>query len=63
MASNKIGRPAKHPTAEARKAASAVVAKRYRDKRRAARNERRDEAIPLRSALIDLSALPAWKRR
>jgi hypothetical protein len=35
----------------------------YRDRKKARFEEIRDESKPLHSPIIDLSALPAWKRR
>jgi hypothetical protein len=54
------GRPRKHPDA---KAAQAAASRAYRERKRAERERRRDPAEPLESDTIDLSALPAWRRR
>lgn len=55
------GRPVKHVTSEAKKAANAVAAKAYRAKQNAKKNARRDAKKLPQSDIIDLSALrPAW---
>lgn len=52
------GRPRKeNPLTDAERS------KRYRDKLRARLAELRDLSQPVRSTVIDLSALPPWKRR
>lgn len=51
-----LGRPRVHVDAAARQRA-------YRDRKRAQKNARSDTTIPLFSSLIDLSVLPAWRRR
>ncbi|NIF43064.1 hypothetical protein F3J14_19650 [Burkholderia sp. Tr-862] len=38
-------------------------AKRYRTRKKARLAELRDETVPVSSSVIDLSALPAWKRK
>ncbi len=42
---------------------NAERARRYRARKKARLLELRDETIPVSSAVIDLSALPPWKRR
>jgi hypothetical protein len=54
------GRPRKHPDA---KAAQAAASRAYRARKKAERDRRRDPVQPLESAIIDLSALPYWRRR
>lgn len=55
------GRPAKYHDDDAKKAAAAEAAKRYRDKKRAERDARRDPAQPVTSSIIDLSEVRQWK--
>ncbi len=55
----KRGRPAS-PTPRAIR--NAEAARRYRARKRAEKEARRDPRQPLRSAIIDLSAIPAWRR-
>lgn len=58
LAKRKVGRPPK-PDA----LTQAERARRYRQRKAARLAELRDETQPLRSRVIDLSALPAWKVR
>ncbi|HUW97937.1 MAG TPA: hypothetical protein VMV40_03705 [Acidiferrobacter sp.] len=53
------GRPAS-PTPRAIRQAEA--ARRYRARKRAEKEARRDPRQPLRSAIIDLSAVAVWRR-
>lgn len=53
------GRPRLHADA---KAAGAAASKAYRARKKAERELRRDPAAPLTSKIIDLSALPAYRR-
>lgn len=53
----KIGRPQKEDALS-----DAERARRYRAKRKARLAELKDESRPLRSTVIDLSALAPWKR-
>lgn len=53
----KIGRPRKEDALS-----DAERARRYRAKRKARLAELKDESRPLRSTVIDLSALAPWKR-
>ena len=55
----KRGRPA---SPIGRHARNAEAARRYRMRKRAEREARRDPRQPLRSAIIDLSAVPVWRR-
>ncbi len=55
----KRGRPAS-PVLRAIR--NAEAARRYRARKRMEREARRDPRQPLRSTLIDLSAIPAWRR-
>lgn len=55
------GRPPKHRTTADRKAANAAAARAYRARKKADQQPRRDPA-PLKSKVIDLSELPAWRR-
>ena len=41
---------------------NAEAARRYRARKRMERGARRDPSQPLQSAIIDLSAIPAWRR-
>ena len=41
---------------------NAEAARRYRARKRAEKDARRDARQPLRSTVIDLSAIPAWRR-
>jgi len=54
------GHPRKHPDA---KAAQAAASRAYRERKRAERDRRRDPSEPLERDIIDLSALPYWRRR
>ena len=54
----KRGRPA---SLLGRHVRNAEAARRYRTRKRTEREARRDPRQPLRSAIIDLSALPLWK--
>ena len=54
----KAGRPKKEGALSA-----AERARRYRARKKARTAERRAENIPVSSALIDLSELPAWRRQ
>ncbi|PLC47878.1 hypothetical protein CR159_21195 [Pollutimonas subterranea] len=54
----KLGRPLK-----ANALSAAERARRYRARKKARLAELRDEKNPVRSAIIDLSALPPWKRK
>ena len=58
-AGNERGRPAS-PIPRAIR--NAEAARRYRARKRMEREARRDPRQPLRSAIIDLSALPPWRR-
>jgi hypothetical protein len=53
----KLGRPRKDDALS-----DAERARRYRARKKARLAERRDESRPLRSTVIDLSALAPWKR-
>ena len=55
----KKGRPA---SPIGRHVRNAEAARQYRARKRIEREARRDPRQPLRSAIIDLSALPMWKR-
>lgn len=55
----KRGRPA---SPVPRRVRNAEAARRYRTRKRAEKEARRDPRQPLRSTLIDLSAIPAWRR-
>ncbi|MHB1608961.1 MAG: hypothetical protein ACYCXX_10090 [Acidiferrobacter thiooxydans] len=55
----KRGRPAS-PTPRAIR--NAEAARRYRARKREEKEARRDPRQPLRSAIIDLSAVPPWRR-
>ena len=55
----KRGRPAS-PVPRAIRQAEA--ARRYRARKRMEKEARRDPRQPLRSAIIDLSAIPPWRR-
>ena len=57
-AKTKRGRPAS-PVPRAIRQAEA--ARRYRARKRAEKEARRDPRQPLRSTFIDLSAIPAWR--
>lgn len=54
----KIGRPRKDDALS-----DAERARRYRARKKARLAELKDESKPVTSAVIDLSALPPWKRR
>jgi hypothetical protein len=54
----KRGRPASPVSRHAR---NAEAARRYRARKRREREARRDPSQPLRSAIIDLSAVAIWK--
>lgn len=54
----KLGRP-KKPDA----LSDAERARRYRARRKTRLAELRDETVPVSSTVIDLSALPPWKRK
>lgn len=54
----KIGRPKKHDALS-----DAERSRRYRARIKARLAELRDEKIPVSSTVIDLSALPPWKRK
>ncbi|MHB1676803.1 MAG: hypothetical protein ACYCSS_04600 [Sulfuriferula sp.] len=54
------GRPRLHTDA---KAAAAAASRAYRLRKKAERDQRRDPAAPLNSKIIDLSALPVWRRK
>ena len=41
---------------------NAEAARRYRARKRAEKEARRDPRQPVRSSIIDLSALPPWRR-
>lgn len=56
---DKRGRPASPIERHIR---NAEAARRYRGRKRAERKARRDPRQPLRSAIIDLSAVPVWRR-
>ena len=56
----KRGRPAS-PVPRAIR--NAEAARRYRARKRMEREARRDPRQPLRSAIIDLSAVAAWRRQ
>ena len=58
--SPKRGRPAS-PVPRAIR--NAEAARRYRARKRMAREARRDPRQPLRSAIIDLSAVAVWRRQ
>lgn len=58
QAKRKPGRPTK-PDA----LSDAERARRYRARKKARLAELRDETVPVSSTVIDLSALPPWKRR
>ncbi|MHB1581952.1 MAG: hypothetical protein ACYCQM_14610 [Acidithiobacillus sp.] len=55
----KRGRPASPIPRHQR---NAEAARRYRERKRIEREARREPRQPLRSAIIDLSALPVWRR-
>jgi hypothetical protein len=55
----KRGRPA---SPIGRHTRNAEAARRYRARKRMEREARRDPRQPLRSAIIDLSAVATWKR-
>ena len=55
----KRGRPASHVPRAIR---NAEAARRYRARKRAEKEARRDPRKPLRSAIIDLSAVAVWRR-
>ena len=57
--SPKRGRPAS-PTPRAIR--NAEAARRYRARKREEKEARRDPRQPVRSAIIDLSAVPPWRR-
>lgn len=57
------GRPRVHQSDEERLAAGAKAAREYRARKKKVRDERRDQTVPLSSAIIDLSVLPAWRRK
>ncbi len=59
-AGNERGRPAS-PVPRAIR--NAEAARRYRARKRMEREARRDPRQPLRSAIIDLSAVAAWRRQ
>ena len=59
-AGNERGRPAS-PVPRAIR--NAEAARRYRARKRAEKEARRDPRQPLRSAIIDLSAVAAWRRQ
>lgn len=54
----KVGRPRKDDALS-----DAERARRYRARKKARLAELKDETKPVTSAVIDLSALPPWKRR
>lgn len=54
----KLGRPKK-----ANALSDAERARRYRARKKARLAELRDETVPVSSTVIDLSALPPWKRK
>lgn len=54
----KLGRPKKSDALN-----DAERARRYRARKKARLAELRDETVPVSSAVIDLSALPPWKRK
>lgn len=54
----RVGRP-RNPNA----LSDAERARSYRARKKARRADLRDESKPLSSKIIDLSALPAWKRK
>jgi hypothetical protein len=56
---SKRGRPAS-PVPRAIR--NAEAARRYRARKKEAKEARRDPRQPLRSTLIDLSAIPVWRR-
>ena len=56
---SKRGRPA---SLVPRAIRQAEAARRYRARKREEKEARRDPRQPLRSILIDLSAIPAWRR-
>ena len=58
-AGNERGRPAS-PVPRAIR--NAEAARRYRVRKREEKEARRDPTRPLRSAIIDLSAVPIWRR-
>ncbi len=58
-AGNERGRPAS-PVPRAIR--NAEAARRYRARKRMEEEARRDPRQPVRSAIIDLSALPPWRR-
>ncbi len=55
----KRGRPA---SPVPRRVRNAEAARRYRARKRMEKEARRDPRQPLRSAVIDLSAVPIWRR-
>jgi hypothetical protein len=55
----KRGRPASPIPRHVR---NAEAARRYRTRKRMEREARRDPSQPLQSEIIDLSALPVWRR-
>ena len=58
--------PAKRPPGRPKKPdalSAAERARRYRARKRARLAELRDETVPVSSTVIDLTALPPWKRR
>ena len=55
----KRGRPASPVPRTIR---NAEAARRYRARKRTEKEARRDPRQPLRSAIIDLSAVPPWRR-
>ena len=57
--SPKRGRPASPIPRHQR---NAEAARRYRTRKKIEKEARRDPRQPLRSAIIDLSALPIWRR-
>ena len=54
----KLGRPTKPEVL-----GDAERARRYRVRKKARLSELRDETVPVSSTVIDLTALPPWKRR
>ena len=56
----KRGRPASPIPRHQR---NAEAARRYRARKRIEKEARRDPRQPVRSAIIDLSALPIWRRQ
>lgn len=56
------GRPLKHLTEEQKRAANALAARQYRERKKAKRQAWRDPSTLPKSDIIDLSALPPpWR--